>query len=272
MAQDIEAVHRSHLTDQRNTRLVKFGAVCALVVFGFWTVDVLEIPVERLLRMFGPLGHMLAERMLPPDLVYASSWKILASVVETIEMSLLGAFFGTFIAIPLAWMAAWNVTPSRTVAYPLARGAIVLCRSLPTLMIGLLLVAILGFGPFPGVLALVVGTIGFAGKLMSEQVEAIEMGPVDAIRATGAGRIKTFVFGILPQVKPAWTGVIVYNWDARLRSSTILGYVGAGGIGLHLRAQISVLEYQAAMGIIAIIIVLVILSETLSHVLRERFR
>ncbi len=272
MAHDIAAVHQSHLIDRRRTRLIKFGAGAALVIFGFWTIDVLDIPIERLLRMFGPLGHMLAERMLPPDMVYATSWKILASVVETVEMSLLGAFFGTIAAIPLAWMAAWNVTPSRSIAYPLARGTIVLCRSLPTLMIGLLLVAILGFGPFAGVLALVVGTIGFAGKLMSEQVEAIEMGPVEAIRATGAGRIKTFVYGIFPQVKPAWTGVIVYNWDARLRSSTILGYVGAGGIGLHLRAQISVLEYQAAMGIIAIIIVLVILSETLSHFLRDRFR
>ena len=139
-------------------------------------------------------------------------------------------------------------------------------------MLGLLLVAIFVFGPFAGVLALTVGTIGFAGKLMAEQVEAIDMGPVEAIRATGASPTKVFVYAIWPQVKPAWAGIIIYNWDARLRSSTILGFVGAGGIGLHLREQISLLEYHAAMGIIAIIIVLVIISETISHVFRERLR
>ena len=272
MADGIDALHRTFDAHRRTARLARFGAGLGLLVFGFWTVGFLGMPMERLLGMFGPLGAMLANRLFPPDLVYASQWKILASVVETVEMSLLGAFYGTVVTIPLAWWAAWNITPSRTVLYPAARAVIVFCRSLPTLMLGLLLVAIFVFGPFAGVLALTVGTIGFAGKLMAEQVEAIDMGPVEAIRATGASPTKVFVYAIWPQVKPAWAGIIIYNWDARLRSSTILGFVGAGGIGLHLREQISQLEYHAAMGIIAIIIVLVIISETISHVFRERFR
>ncbi len=139
-------------------------------------------------------------------------------------------------------------------------------------MLGLLLVAIFVFGPFAGVLALVIGTIGFAGKLMAEQTEAIDMGPVEAVRATGAGPILVFVYAILPQVKPAWTGIIIYNWDARLRSSTILGFVGAGGIGLHLRERVSLLEYHGAMGIIVLIILLVIVSETMSHFVRQWLR
>ena len=272
MADGIDALHRTFNAHRRTVRLARFGAGLGLLVFGFWTVGFLGMPMERLLGMFGPLGAMLANRLFPPDLIYASEWKILASVVETVEMSLLGAFYGTVVTIPLAWWAAWNITPSRTVLYPVARAVIVLCRSLPTLMLGLLLVAIFVFGPFAGVLALTVGTIGFAGKLMAEQVEAIDMGPVEAIRATGASPTKVFVYAIWPQVKPAWAGIIIYNWDARLRSSTILGFVGAGGIGLHLREQISLLEYHAAMGIIAIIIVLVIISETISHIFRERLR
>ena len=272
MAHGIDALHRTFRAERRIGRLARFGAGLGLLVFGFWTVGFLNMPMERLLGMFGPLGSMLANRLFPPDLVYASQWKILESVVETVEMSLLGAFYGTVVTIPLAWWAAWNITPSRTLLYPLARAVIVLCRSLPTLMLGLLLVAIFVFGPFAGVLALTIGTIGFAGKLMAEQVEAIDMGPVEAIRATGAGPTKVFVYAIWPQVKPAWAGIIIYNWDARLRSSTILGFVGAGGIGLHLREQISQLEYHAAMGIIAIIIVLVIISETISHVSRGRLR
>ena len=107
---------------------------------------------------------------------------------------------------------------------------------------------------------------------MAEQAEAIDMGPVEAIRATGASPLKVFLYAIVPQVKPAWAGIIIYNWDARLRSSTILGFVGAGGIGLHLREQISLLEYHAAMGIITIIVVLVIISEAISYVFRERLR
>ena len=272
MTDGIQALYRSYKADQRTERFIKFGVVLGLLVFGSWTVRLLEIPMDRLLGMFGRLGTMLSERVFPPDLVFASQWTILASMVETIEMSLLGAFYGTVITIPLAWMAAWNVTPNRSVLYPMARAIIVFCRSLPSLILGMLLVSIFVFGPFAGVLALTIGTIGFAGKLMAEQVEAIDMGPVEAIRATGAGRLKVFFYGILPQVKPAWIGIIIYNWDARLRGSTILGFVGAGGIGIHLREQISLLEYHTAMGIIVLIIGLVIVSEAASHVLRERLR
>ncbi len=262
----------TYMSSKRTTRLVKFGAGLALLVFGFWTVSFLGIPMDRLFGFFGRLGPMLANRIFPPDLVYATDWKILMSVVETIEMSLLGAFYGTVITIPLAWWAAWNITPNRTLLYPFARAVIVICRSFPALILGFLLVAIFVFGPFAGVLALTIGTIGFAGKLMAEQAESIDMGPVEAVRATGAGPLKVFVFGIWPQVKPAWLGFIIYNWDARLRASTILGFVGAGGIGLHLRLQISQLEYHAAMGIITLIIILVIISESISHFLREKLR
>jgi len=272
MTDTTDALYQSVRSGKRIARLLRFGAGLGLLVFGFWTIGFLNIPIERLLGMFGPLGSMLADRIFPPDLAYATEWKILVSVVETIEMSVLGAFYGTVVTVPLAWWAAWNITPSRTILYPLSRAIIVFCRSLPTLMLGLLLVAIFVFGPFAGVLALTIGTIGFAGKLMAEQAEAIDMKPVEAIRATGAGPLKVFVIATWPQLKPAWAGIIVYNWDARLRSSTILGFVGAGGIGLHLREQISLLEYHTAMGIIVIIIVLVIISETISHVVRRWLR
>ena len=245
MTYSTATLYKAYMSGARAARIVKFGAGLALLVFGFWTVSFLGIPMDRLFGFFGRLGPMLANRIFPPDLVYATDWKILMSVVETIEMSLLGAF---------------------------ARAVIVICRSFPALILGFLLVAIFVFGPFAGVLALTIGTIGFAGKLMAEQAESIDMGPVEAVRATGAGPLKVFVFGIWPQVKPAWLGFIIYNWDARLRASTILGFVGAGGIGLHLRLQISQLEYHAAMGIITLIIILVIISESISHFLRERLR
>ena len=272
MADNTAKIHDTYMSDRRTARLVKYGAGLALLVFGFWTVGFLDIPMDRLFGLFGRLGPMLANRIFPPDMAYATEWKVLLSLFETIEMSILGAFYGTVIAIPLSWWAAWNITPSRTILYPFARAVIVLCRSVPALILGFLLVAIFVFGPFAGVLALTIGTIGFTGKLMAEQAETIDMGPVEAMRATGAGPLKVFIFGIWPQVKPAWSGIIIYNWDARLRGSTILGFVGAGGIGLHLRLQISQLEYHAAMGIIILVVILVIFSEAISHFLRERLR
>ena len=240
----ISELYKSFINSSRKLRLLKFCLGLLLLVFGFWTVSILGIPLDRLFGLFGRLGSMLANRIFPPDLVYATDWKILMSIIETIEMSILGALYGTIITIPLAWWASWNITPSRLILYPIARSIIVISRSFPVLILGFLLVAIFVYGPFAGVLALTIGTIGFSGKLMAEQAESIDMGPVEAMRATGAGPLKVFVIGIWPQVKPAWIGIMIYNWDARLRGSAILGFVSAGGIGLHLRLQISQLEYM----------------------------
>jgi phosphonate transport system permease protein len=270
MADRIEAVHASYLADRRISRIWQFVTLLLLLTFAVWTVDVLNIPIKRVLGMFGPLWAMVSERLMPPDLYYTTEPIIFFSIIETIEMSVLGVIVGLLITMPLAWLGAWNVTPSRTVLYPLARAVIVVARAVPTLMWAILLVAIFGFGPFAGTLALIKSTIGFAGKLMAEQVEAIDMERVDAIRATGANQIQIFFYGILPQVKPAWVGISIYSWDSGFRGSTILGYVGAGGIGLYLREQMEIMEYHTAMGIITAIIVLVILSETLSHYLRHR--
>ena len=264
------ATLREIIHDRRSARIWALVGLLLFLVFAFWSINVLQIPVERILGMFGRLGTMFAERLMPPDIGYATQSSILGAILETIEMSVLGAFFGCLVTMPLAWLAAWNVTPSRLVLYPLGRAAIVVARAIPTLMWAMMLVAIFGFGPLAGTLALIAATIGFAGKLMSEQVEAIDMRRVEAIRATGANEVDVFFFAVLPQVWASWVGIIIYNWDSRFRSSTILGFVGAGGMGLYLREQISVLEYRGAMGIITVIIGLVIISEVVSHYLRHR--
>lgn len=271
MSGRLESVQFEYFRSVRLGRLVKFVATLLVLSFAFWTVVHLEIPIERVFVMFPRIGAILFDRMMPPDMAYALQPNILYRVLETIEMTFLGAFFGTLVAIFVAWFGAWNVTPHRRLLYPLGRGILVLARSVPVLIWGMLLVAILGFGPMAGVIALTLLTISFAGKLMSEQVEAIDMGPVEAMRATGANPLKVFMFGIVPQVKPAWIGIAIYNWDSIFRASTILGFVGAGGLGIYLRMNIQELEYENAMGVISLIIGLVILSEITSHFLRGRF-
>ena len=253
-------------------RLIKFIALLLFCIFGVWTVWYMNMPLERLSGMFGRIGTMVFNRMMPPDLDYAMTGNVFYSILETIEMSFLGTVYGVLLAVPVAWFGAWNVTPSRTICYPLGRAALVLSRAIPPIIWAMILVVILGFGPMAGTITLVLLTLSFAGKLMSEQVEAIDMGPVEAIRATGAGEIKTFVYAVLPQVKAAWIGIIIYNWDSSFRASTILGFVGAGGLGLYLRSTTQLLDYERAMGIILVVIALVIASEILSHFARRRIR
>ena len=253
-------------------RLIKFIALLLFCIFAVWMVWYLNIPLERLSGMFGRIGNMVFNRMMPPDFGYALTENVFHSILETIEMSFLGTVYGVLLAVPVAWFGAWNVTPSRTICYPLGRAVLVLSRAIPPIIWAMILVVILGFGPMAGTITLVLLTLSFAGKLMSEQVEAIDMGPVEAIRATGAGEIKTFVYAVLPQVKAAWIGIIIYNWDSTFRASTILGFVGAGGLGLYIRSTTQLLDYERTMGIILVVIVLVIASEILSHFARRRIR
>lgn len=267
-----ECASRTYLARRRTNELKGFFGLIVFCGAAVLSVDFLDIPVERMTNMFSPLWRMLSDRLLPPDLSYVADRKVLISIVETIEMSVLGSLIGLLISLPLAWFAAWNVTPSRPYLYPLARGILVFVRAVPILMWAMVLVTIFGFGPFAGTLAIAKFTIGFAGKLMAEQLEAIDMAPIEALQATGAGKLAVFLYGALPQVKPAWAGIMIYNWDSAFRASSILGFVGAGGMGLYLRSAIQVLEYKSAMGIITVIVALVVLSEIFSHYVRGRLR
>ena len=271
MASHLVSVYQSYFRAVRIGRLLKFIGLLLFLSTAIWTIHHLNIPIERFLGISERLAHLFFGRMMPPDMAYALQPGVLFRVVETIEMTFLGSFIGTVINLVVAWIAAWNVTPNRRYLYPLGRGILVMARSVPVLIWGMLLVAILGFGPLAGVIALTLLTISFAGKLMSEQVEAIDMGPVEAMRATGASPVKVYLFGIIPQVKPAWIGIAIYNWDSIFRASTVLGFVGAGGLGIYLRMNIQELEYENAMGVITLIICLVIVSEITSHFLRGRF-
>lgn len=220
--------------------------------------------------MFGPLGRMIGERLFPPDIAYLADYTIMEATLVTLEMSFLGALVGTMVSVPVAWWAAWNMSPNKYLCYPLGRGILAFSRAVPTLIWAMILVAILGFGPLPGIVALVLETIGFAGKLFSEEIEAINLGPADAMRATGASELQVFIYGVFPQVKAAWVGIALYNWDSVFRASTVLGFVGAGGLGLYLRMTTQEMEYQQAMGIITLTIALVLCSEVVSNYVRHK--
>ena len=250
--------------------LINYGILFALLLFFAYSVHYLNIPLERILGMFGRLGDVLANRYYPPDLEYIVDKGYLGAIIETIQMAYLGALFGLLMAIVLGWFAAYNVSPSRRYIYPLARLVAMACRSVHEMIWAILFVTILGFGLLPGVLALTMFSIGFAAKLFAEEIESIDMGEVEAIRAMGGTHLQVFVFGVFPQVRVAFTGIAIYTWDVAFRAATVVGFVGAGGMGWYLKRNIMQIETERTAAILLSIVVLVIISEFVSAWARSR--
>ncbi len=250
--------------------LYKYGALLGSLAFVWWTLDVLRIDVERLPGLFGRIVDVVANRYWPPDMAHVAKPEFIDAIIDTFQMSYVATVVGLLIAIPLAWFASFNMTPSRRFLYPACRLFIMACRSVHEMIWTIVLVAIVGFGMLPGTLAMTLFCIGFGGKLMSEAIEAIRKGPVEAIRATGAGHLQTFVFAVLPQVRVAWAGIAIYTWDVVFRASTVVGFFGAGGMGHYLRESVQKVESRQVCAIILTIVGIVIVAELLSAWARGR--
>jgi len=250
--------------------LIRYGILLGVLMFLAYSVYYLNIPLERFMGMFGRIGDLLADRYYPPDLEYIADRDYLSSVIETIQMAYLGALFGLLIAIPLGWFAAFNVSPSKRFVYPIARLVSMACRSVHEMIWAILFVTILGFGMLPGVLALTMFCIGFAGKLFAEEIEAIEMGQVEAVRAMGGNKLQVFVFGVFPQIRVAFAGIAIYTWDVAFRAATVVGFVGAGGMGWYLKRNVMQIETERTAAILLSIIALVVIAEIFSAWARSR--
>lgn len=250
--------------------LYRHAALLAVLVVIAYGIERLDIDLERLPGLLGRMGSTLAQRYFPPHLAHIAQPDYLHSVFETLQMSYLATVVGVLLTIPLAWLASANVSPYRRLGYPLARLFIMACRSVHEMIWTILLVAILGFGMLPGVLALTLFCIGFAGKLFAEAIEAVDPGPIEAMRAAGAGRTQVFVFAVLPQVRVAWAGTTIYTWDVVFRAATIVGFFGAGGMGWYLRESVQRIASQDVAAILLSIIGVVLVAELISGWLRKR--
>jgi len=250
--------------------LIKYAVLLIILVFVAISIDYLNVHLSRFLDMFGRLGNLFAKRYYPPDIPYVLDSEYLGYVVETVKMAYLGALFGILVSIPLAWFASFNMSPDRRFLYPAARFLLMLCRSVHEMIWTILFVTILGFGMLPGVLALSLFSLGFTGKLFSEEIEAINRGQVEAIQATGANPLQVFVYAVLPQVRVAWTGIAIYSWDAAFRAATVVGFFGAGGMGWYLRRTVQQVESTRVAAILFSIIILVLVSEVTSAWARNK--
>lgn len=210
----------------------------------------------------------IGSRMMPPAWAYID--ELLWPLWETLNIATLGTLLGALIAAPVAVLAAGNTTPSRVFVRPVALFIIVASRSINSLIWALLLVAIVGPGVLAGVIAISLRSIGFIGKLLYEAIEEVDTGQVEAITATGAGTGQIMAWGILPQVAPALTGITVFRWDINIRESTVLGLVGAGGIGMKLESALSTLAWPKVSTLLLAIFATVLVSEWVTAKVRER--
>ena len=243
------------------TRAVVF---VVLVVLGWIAWDTSADPV----RLARGLPWMLDffRRMLPPDLSVLPA--ALRGALITVEIALLGTAVAAVAALPLGFVSARNVAPP-ALFYP-ARTVLNFFRSVDTLVYALIFVAAVGLGPFPGVLAVIAYTTTSLAKLYSEAIEGIDRGPVDAITATGATRLQVLRYGVLPQVLPLFLSYVLYRLETNIRAATVLGFVGAGGIGFYLQTYLRMIEYPAASTVLLVTVGMVMVVDAVSSRLRDR--
>lgn len=206
-------------------------------------------------------------RATPPRWSYIETlWKPLW---DTINVATIGTALSLVFAVPVAFLAARNTTPSTRFVRPLALFLIVASRSINSLIWALLLVAVIGPGILAGTIAIALRSIGFCAKLLYEAIEEIDTKQVEAITATGASKAQVMGFGIAPQIMPAFAGITVFRWDINIRESTVLGLVGAGGIGLQLQGSLNTLAWPQVSLILVVIFLAVLVSEWVSAMVRR---
>jgi len=247
-----------------NTKKVLFLLVIAAILIFAYNQSELNFPV--LLQR----GDNMAEYMrsyFPPDF---SDWRYYFSeTLITISMGIWGTLMAAIAAVPLSILASNNMCPV-WVVQP-TRRLLDAMRAINEIVFALIFVVAVGLGPFAGVLALFVHTTGILGKLFSEAVESIESGPVEGIRATGASHIQEVIYGVIPQVMPLWTSFTLYRFESNVRSASVLGIVGAGGIGVSLYQSFGSFEYQKVCAILIILVVTTGVIDLLSAKVREWF-
>lgn len=240
--------------------IIFIGFVAATV----WSWLYIEMTLLTLFGGFSDLANLLAY-MFPP--IFDNFPEALSATIETIWMALIGTTLAVLLSIPLAFLAARNTSP-HPIVFTVARGVITLTRAIPTLVLAAVFSISLGIGPFPGIVALGLHSVGMIGKLFTEAIENTDFSPREAVLSTGAGKWQTILSTIIPQVFPSCIGTSLYRLDINLRESAVLGFVGAGGVGFLIQTELRGLDYQRAISAVSVIFITITLIELVSTRLR----
>lgn len=279
MSRDLKRITASTSPDlrppawvRRQTRLTRV-AWLLLVGLLVWASFGTELSVQRLIGGLGDgwryivgIPGVPASGFFPPNF---SRWQLyLEQMLLTIKMAIWGTTLAFILAVPLSWLAADNTSPHPLV-YQATRRLFDVMRGLNEFILALIFVAAIGLGPFPGILALAIHTAGILGKLFSEGIEAVDKGQLEAIQATGAKHLQVFTHAIWPQIVPHVVSMTLYYFESNVRAATVLGIVGAGGIGFYITEAIRGFDNKAASAILIIILMSVFMVDFLSAKLRK---
>ncbi len=206
-------------------------------------------------------------KMFPPELSYFSS--IIRPLIDTLTMSVVGTLIGVTLALPMSFLNATNIIKNKYVI-TILRTLLSLLRTIPVLVYALISVYIFGVGTFAGTLAISIFTFAIASKMLYEQIETVDMGPFEALESTGASLFRCIKYSVYPQIKPYYYSMILYNFEMNVRSAAILGYVGAGGIGLILSETLGWTLYERTAMVLISLIIVVVIIESISRKIRGK--
>ncbi|KHF38396.1 phosphonate ABC transporter, permease protein PhnE [Halalkalibacter okhensis] len=238
-------------------------AIVAVYAYTSWATK--STPMD-IVRGWGGFQRILTD-LFPPNWAYAP--QVMEKLIETIQMAIIATTFAAIISVPIFLLSAANLFPSPWIHQPV-RFIMNVLRTIPDILLAIIFVGIFGVGVFPGIMALFIFSLGLLAKLMYETIESIDMNPLDAIRASGGNTIQVIWYAVMPQVLPQFVSFGLYVFEVNVRASTVLGFVGAGGIGLLLQQQISFFNYPRVMTIIIIIFIAVVIIDYISNKIRER--
>lgn len=249
----------------RTWRYLRYALIALLVG---WSVEAIVVGDTDWSRISAAGVWSAALRFIAFDpSILVEMWE---PALETVLMATLATLLGALMAIPVAWLGAGNISPLGRFTYMVGRVLMTLSRSVHEVVWGLVFVAAVGLGALAGVLAMAVRSIGFISKTVAEAIEDVNKGPVEAMRAVGANRFQVLMFGIVPQVLPVIIGNVIFEWDVNIRRSTIMGLVGAGGLGLALHRQMASYNYGGIATVIFVILLLIVFGEVFSAWARRK--
>ena len=234
------------------------------MVYVLWSLSTMGVSAERLSAGWAQGARFIAQ-MFPPEM--GKMEELWQGIKETLQIAVLATVIGLLLSLPVGLMSASNMAPAPVRA--VGRTIIAVCRALHPVISAILFVKAVGFGPLAGILALVVATVGFVGKLFADAIEEISPKPIEAIRATGASFMNVVLFGVLPQVISRFVGFSTYQLDSNLRNSTMVGIVGAGGIGGVLFAAFLRYEYNFVFTILFTVIAIIVVGELVVGAVRK---
>jgi phosphonate transport system permease protein len=246
--------------------LASLGILAVVTAVLAWSARDLQLSLTELIKGLPWVADFVA-RMLPPNWDFMH--RLVRPVIETVQLAVWGTLFAIVLALPLCFLAARNLTLNALVFHA-TRQVFNAARGINEIIFALIFVAAVGLGPFAGVLALSVHGAGMLGKFFAEAIEEADPGPVEALRATGASPLQVIVFAVLPQALPAWIAATLYRLEVNLRAATILGMVGAGGIGFELYSSLRLFQYEDTATCVLVILAMVMSADWLSSRLRAR--